>query len=70
MKNETLTYESAQEELQQIVRDLQAETVRIDELSEKIARAHTLIQFCRERLRATEAEVAKLGDQTEFKHKP
>jgi exodeoxyribonuclease VII small subunit len=62
-KEEILTYESAQEELQQIVRDLQAENVRIDELTEKIARAGLLIRFCRERLRATEEEVAKLSGQ-------
>ncbi len=61
-KNDILSYESAQEELQQIVRDLQSETVRIDELSGKIERAHTLIRFCRERLRAIETEVNKLGD--------
>ena len=46
-KEEILSYESAQEELQQIVRDLQTEAVRIDELGEKIARANALIQFCR-----------------------
>lgn len=62
MKNEILTYESAQEELQEIVRDLQSETVRIDELSSKIERAHALIRFCRERLRAIETDVNKLGD--------
>ncbi len=45
------------------MRDLQAETVRIDELGEKIARANALIQFCRERLRVTEEEVAKLSGQ-------
>jgi exodeoxyribonuclease VII small subunit len=60
-KEEILRYESAQQELQQIVRDLQSEAVPIDELGEKIARANELIQFCRERLRVTEAEVAKLS---------
>lgn len=59
---EILTYESAQAELQQIVQYLQSETVRIDELSDKIARANALIQFCRERLRLTEEEVAKLNN--------
>lgn len=62
-KEEILSYESAQEELQQIVLDLQSEAVRIDELGEKIARANALIQFCRERLRATEEEVAKLSSR-------
>ncbi len=61
-KEEILSYESAQEELQQIVRDLQTEAVRIDELGEKIARANVLIQFCRERLRVTEEEVNKLNN--------
>mgnify|MGYP000960559027 CR=1 FL=1 len=60
-QEEILSYESAQQELQQIVQDLQSEAVRIDELGEKIARANALIQFCRERLRATEEEVAKLS---------
>ena len=60
-KEEILSYESAQQELQQIVLDLQSEAVRIDELGEKIARANALIQFCRERLRATEEEVVKLS---------
>jgi exodeoxyribonuclease VII small subunit len=62
-KEEILSYESAQEELQQIVRDLQAETVRIDDLTEKIARANLLIRFCRERLRTTEEEVARLSGE-------
>ncbi|MBK8425259.1 MAG: exodeoxyribonuclease VII small subunit [Lewinellaceae bacterium] len=60
-QEEILSYESAQQELQQIVQDLQSEAVRIDELGEKIARANALIQFCRERLRTTEEEVAKLS---------
>jgi len=60
---EQLSYESAFAELQQIVRDLQDETVSIDELTTKIARAAELIGFCRERLRMTEEEVAKLTGQ-------
>ena len=60
-QEEILSYESAQQELQQIVQDLQSEAVRIDELGEKIARANALIQFCRERLRVTEEEVNKLS---------
>ena len=60
-QEEILSYESAQQELQQIVQNLQSEAVRIDELGEKIARANALIQFCRERLRTTEEEVAKLS---------
>ena len=57
---ENLTYESASAELQQIVGDLQGEAVGIDELTAKIARAAELIRFCREKLRLTEEEMAKL----------
>jgi exodeoxyribonuclease VII small subunit len=57
---ENPTYESAFAELQQIVRDLQDEAVGIDELTAKIARAAELIRFCREKLRLTEEEMAKL----------
>ena len=60
---EQLNYESAFAELQQIVRDLQEEAVGIDELTAKIARAAELIRFCREKLRMTEEEMAKLTGQ-------
>lgn len=60
---EELSYESAFAELQQIVRDLQEESVGIDVLADKIARANELVRFCRERLRATEEEIGKLTSQ-------
>lgn len=51
------TYESALTEVQSIVNELQEETVSIDDLSKKVERAATLIQFCREKLRATETKI-------------
>lgn len=57
---ENLTYETAFSELQKILQDLQNEAVGIDQLGEKVVRANTLIQFCRERLRQTEAELGAL----------
>ncbi len=59
---EQLSYEAAYAELQQIVQELQGETVSIDELAAKIVRAQDLIRFCRERLRQVEAEVLKTGE--------
>ena len=59
-QQEQHSYESAFAELQQIVRELQEETVGIDELTARIARATELIRFCRERLRMTEDEIGKL----------
>ncbi len=58
--SESITYESASAELQQIVQDLQEEQISIDELSAKMARATELIRFCRERLRLAEEEVSKI----------
>lgn len=58
----TLDYESAYAELQAIVQALQTEGISIDDLAEKIARAQELIDFCRERLRQTEAQTGKLFD--------
>ncbi len=54
------SYAAAYAELQQIVSDIQAETIDLDELTARIARATELIRFCRERLRMTEEEVGKL----------
>lgn len=53
-------YDSAYAELQQIARELQEETAGIEALSAKIARAHELIRFCRERLRKTEEDLQNL----------
>jgi exodeoxyribonuclease VII small subunit len=55
------SYESAWEELQQIVVELQAESVSVDKLAEKIERAAALAAYCRERLRSTEAALEKLA---------
>lgn len=55
-----LDYETAYAELEQIARDLQDDRTGLDELSEKVKRAAELLDFCKKRLRATEAEVAKM----------
>ncbi len=55
-----LTYETALQELQQIVADLQEEAIGMDDLSEKVNRAAELLQFCREKLRETEGKVQGL----------
>lgn len=52
-----VSYEAAMTELKEIVAQFQEEAVSIDELSEQVKRAAALIQYCREKLRATEEEV-------------
>ena len=60
-KNET--YQSVLEELQNLVDQLQSNEIAIDELSERVERAQTLIAFCREKLRSTETTIDRLlGD--------
>lgn len=60
IRMENLTYEKALEELQQIVNALENGIIGIDELAEKTTRAAILIQFCREKLRQTQAQVNDL----------
>jgi len=52
-----LTYEAALAEVQNIVNELQEETVNIDDLSKKVERAANLIEHCRAKLRETEDKV-------------
>ncbi len=54
---QNLSYEEALLELREIEAELVNETVTIDTLAEKIKRASFLIQLCKSKLRATEAEV-------------
>lgn|GEM_PF-1405350 len=59
-KQEEITYETAWNELQQIVAELQAESVSVDQLAEKVERAAALVAFCRTRLRQTEEKLDQL----------
>ncbi|MEY3426414.1 MAG: exodeoxyribonuclease small subunit [Bacteroidota bacterium] len=56
MKNELL-YTAAFEELQQIVRDMEAGEITVDELSVKVKRAAELIAICKNKLSSTEEDV-------------
>ncbi|MGL6269555.1 MAG: exodeoxyribonuclease VII small subunit [Chitinophagaceae bacterium] len=56
----TLTYETAYEELVNIAREIEEETVSVDVLAEKVKRASDLISFCQGKLKSTEVEVNKI----------
>ena len=62
---EHLSYSSAYEELERIAREMEDETVSIDELAVRVKRAATLIEFCQQKLRSTEKEVAAVMDRME-----
>ncbi|MBO9728810.1 MAG: exodeoxyribonuclease VII small subunit [Chitinophaga sp.] len=65
--NQELTYETAYNELQEIAAEIENEAVSVDLLAEKVKRAAVLIEFCQQKLRATEAEVNNIIKQMEGK---
>ena len=61
----SLTYEKAQEELQEILEKLQAEAVSIDDLTSQVQRAAELIAFCQNKLRDTEVGINDILNKME-----
>ena len=55
-----LSYEQALLELRKIAEAIENESVSIDELADKVKRASVLVEYCREKLRNTEAELDKV----------
>ena len=51
------TYQKAFDELQEIVSKLQSEEIGLDDLSNSVKRASTLIKTCKEKLRNVELEI-------------
>ena len=60
MKNNTLTYKEAFEELQTIVSLLESNKLGVDEMTEKIERASFLFKFCKNLLQSTQNNVEKV----------
>ena len=59
-KSNEVSYEEAMAEVEQILSELQQETVNVDTLSERVKRASELITLCRAKLRKAEGEVTKI----------
>ena len=59
------SYSLAFEELQRIVTEMERGDVGIDELSVNVKRAAELIQYCKNKLKATELDVAEILKQLE-----
>lgn len=57
---ENTSYEAAFTELQELIADIENGEISVDQLSEKVKRASVLIQFCKDKLRATELDVEKI----------
>lgn len=63
----TYSYQDAFNELQQLVSEIEAGEVAVDELTSKISRASSLIAICQAKLKASEEEVEKMLKQLESK---
>lgn len=59
MGNSKLTYASAIDELESIVREIESGEIDVDILTSKVKRASELIRYCRDSLRHTQEEVDK-----------
>ena len=55
-----MKYQQAIEELESIVREIENETIGMDDLSEKVKRAAELVSYCRKVLNSTETEVQSI----------
>jgi exodeoxyribonuclease VII small subunit len=55
-----VTYSDALNELNEIAREIENESIAVDELTKKLKRASELITICRAKLRLTEEEVKKI----------
>jgi exodeoxyribonuclease VII small subunit len=57
-----LTYQEAQQQLEQIVTAVENEELDVDQLSEQVQRAMELISFCRRKLKYTEESIQQAFD--------
>jgi exodeoxyribonuclease VII small subunit len=55
-----ISYSDALNELNDIAREIENESIAVDELTKKLKRASELISLCRAKLRLTEEEVKKI----------
>ncbi|MGI8757779.1 MAG: exodeoxyribonuclease VII small subunit [Acidimicrobiales bacterium] len=57
---DSLTYARAVDELESILAELEDDTLDVDHLAERVARAAALIRLCRSRITATRLEVERI----------
>lgn len=60
MKKNTLTYEEAMSQLEEIVRQVENNEQGIDKLAEQLKKAQQLIGFCKDKLYTTDEEIQKI----------
>ena len=64
-KDKALTYETAYQELNEILSALQGHDISLDDMTTHLRRAKELITFCREKLYITELELESIFSEDE-----
>jgi len=60
-----LTFDEAYSQLEKIVRDIESDSVPLDELAARVKDAKTLISYCEQKLRSIDTELQALsGEET------
>lgn len=62
-KIEELSYEEALAELEQIVQQLQQQSVSIEQLTVRSERAKALVVYCQKKLREVDAQLSNLFEE-------
>ena len=70
MAKEEMKYEQAVRELEQIVERMENDELDIDQLSEQLKRAKTLVKLCKDKLTKTDEEIKKLLSEDWFPLSP
>jgi exodeoxyribonuclease VII small subunit len=55
--SEKITFDMAYAAIEEIVQQIEAESIPLDQLAEKVKKAKELLAFCNEKLRNIEAEL-------------
>ena len=55
-----LTYEQAMQRLETIVQGFEQNTLKLDQLTEQLSEAQTLIKFCNDKLQQVETDVKQI----------
>jgi exodeoxyribonuclease VII small subunit len=60
MAEKKITFNKAMQELEEILENLEAGELDVDELSSRVKRASVLIKLCKSRLKSTDEEIEKI----------
>lgn len=60
MSENTIKYNEAVKEIEEILRQIENEELDVDDLATKVKRAYLLLRLCKEKLHSTEQDIEKI----------